>query len=193
MGYALSLLALKCPDPHAALSDLKIERTGGFCQYPDAPLSGYALPGGWYLVAGNHTAHRLLEPKVLELISRKYAVVACSIEEHVMFSSAEQWVGGAVIWRAVHDGVNDSRNLETSGTLPPSFQSIADARMAALEADGGDEAEVDHYFEIPLETARSIIGFKHDEEIPGLDYSRFDLLKDLDPPQRVNRRWKFWK
>jgi hypothetical protein len=193
MGYTLSLLALKCPDPDAALSDLKIERTGELCVYPRAPLSGYTLPGGWYLVVGNRAAHRLLEPRVLELISRKYPVIACSIEEHVMFSSAEQWLAGSVVWRAVHEGENGPRNLETSGTLPASFQSIADAHVAAQEADGGDEAEVDHYFRIPLEIARSIIGFKHDEEIPGLNYSGFDLLKDLDPARRVNRRWKFWK
>jgi len=143
------------------------------------------MPQGWYLVVANRCDHRFLQAKVLGPLSQNYRVVACSIEEHVMFSSAEEWVAGAMAWRAVHAGENGPMDLKTSGALPPSFQSMANALAAKQEAEGGKTAEVDHYFDIPLNAAKAITGFKHDEKVPGLDYEKFDLLQDQKPLQRV--------
>ena len=143
------------------------------------------MPRGWYLVVANRCDHRFLQAKVLGPLSQNYRVVACSIEEHVMFSSAEEWVAGAMAWRAVHAGENGPMDLKTSGALPPSFQSMANALAAKQEAEGGKTAEVDHYFDIPLNAAKAITGFKHDEKVPGLDYEKFDLLQDQKPLQRM--------
>ncbi len=143
------------------------------------------MPQGWYLVVANRCDHRFLQAKVLGPLSQNYRVVACSIEEHVMFSSAEEWVAGAMAWRAVHAGENGPMDLKTSGALPPSFQSMANALAAKQEAEGGKTAEVDHYFDIPLNAAKAITGFKHDEKVPGLDYEKFDLLQDQKPLQRM--------
>jgi hypothetical protein len=143
------------------------------------------MPQGWYLVVADRCDHRFLQAKVLGPLSQNYRVVACSIEEHVMFSSAEEWVAGAMAWRAVHAGENGPMDLKTSGALPPSFQSMANALAAKQEAEGGKTAEVDHYFDIPLNAAKAITGFKHDEKVPGLDYEKFDLLQDQKPLQRM--------
>jgi len=110
-----------------------------------------------------------------------------------MFSSAEEWVAGSLVWRAVHVGENGPIDLETSGALPPSFQSMADAIAAEQEADGGKTADVDHYFEIPLNAMKSITGFKHDEEVSGINYEKFDLLRDTSTPQDQKPWWKVWK
>ena len=143
------------------------------------------MPQGWYLVVANRCDHRFLQAKVLGPLSQNYRVVVCSIEEHVMFSSAEEWVAGAMTWRAVNAGANGPMDLKTSGALPPSFQSVANALAAKREAEGGKTAEVDHYFDIPLNAAKAITGFKHDEKVPGLDYQKFDLLQDQKPLQRM--------
>jgi hypothetical protein len=187
MGYSLSLLAVQCSDPDAALSGLNIVRTGQSCEYASKQLTGYAMPQSWYLVVANRCDYRFLRAKVLAPLSQNHRVVACSIEEHVMFSSAEEWVAGALAWRAVHAGENGPIDLKTSGTLPPSFQSMADELAAKQEAEGGKTAEVDHYFDVPLNAAKAITGFKHDEIVPSVDYQKFDQLQDQ------NRRWKLWK
>lgn len=184
MGYSLSVLAVQCSDPDVALSRLNIVRTGQTCEYACEQLTGHAMPQGWYLVVANCCDHRFLQAKVLGPLSQNYRVVACSIEEHVMFSSAEEWVAGAMAWRAVHAGENGPIDLKTSGALPPSFQSMANALAAKQEAEDGKTAEVDHYFDIPLNAAKAITGFKHDEKVPGLDYEKFDLLQDQKPLQR---------
>jgi len=187
MGYSLSLLAVQCSDPDKALSGLDTVRTGQFCEYACEKLTGYAMPQGWYIIVANRCDHRLLKAKVLGPLSRNYRVVACSIEEHVMFSSAEEWITGALTWRAVHAGENGPIDLKTSGALPPFFRSMADALAAEQEADGGKTADVDHYFDIPLNAAKVITGFKHDEKVSGVDYEHFDLLQDQKP------WWRVWK
>jgi hypothetical protein len=193
MGYSLSLLAVQCSDPDAALSALNIFRTGQTCEYASQQLTGYAMPQGWYLVVASRCDHRILKANVLGLLSQNYRVVACSIEEHVMFSSVEEWAAGALVWRAVHAGENGPIDLKTSGTLPPSFQPMADALMAKQEAEGGKTAGVDYYFDIPLNAARAIMGFKHDETVSGVDYDKFELLKDTSASEHRKPWWRVWK
>src|SRR5258708_40003917 len=101
-----------------------------------------------------------------------------------MFSSAEERVAGPRAWRAGHAGENGPIDLKTSGALPPSFQSMANALAAKQEAAGGKTAEVDHYLDMPLTPAKAITGFKHDERAPHLDYVKFDLLQEHRHLQR---------
>jgi len=193
MGYSLSLLAIQCSDLDATLSTLNIIRTGQSCEYACERLTGYALPRGWYLVVANRCDHSFLRPDVLGTLSQGNRVVACSIEEHVMFSSAEEWVAGAMVWWVAHSGGHDLTDLKTSATLPPGFQSMADALVAKQEQEGGKAAGVDHYFHIPLNAAKAITGFKHDEVGPGVDYEKFDLLKETTAPKHRRPWWKVWQ
>jgi hypothetical protein len=193
MGYSLSLLVVQCTDPDAALSALNIVRTGQSCEYACERLTGCALPQGWYLVVANRCDHRFLQANVLGLLSRNYRIVACSIEEHVMFSCAEEWVAGALRWRAVHVGEDGPIDLKTIGALPSSFQPMADAFAAKQQAECGETAAVDYYFEIPLNAARLITGFKHDENVPGLDYEQFDLLQEMNSSEHKRPWWKVWQ
>ena len=193
MGYSLSLIAVQCADPAQALSHLGIVRTGQFCEYAREPMSGCALPDSWFLIVARRCDSPFLKPMILGPLSDQSPVVACSIEEHTMFSSAEYWADGKMIWRAEHVGEDGPIHLKTSGVLPPDFETMAAAHKAQQEADGGEKAGVDHYFDIPLNAAKSVIGFKHDEEIPGVDYDKFEVL-DKAPTSKGNTPWWcFWK
>lgn len=109
-----------------------------------------------------------------------------------MFSSAEQWIGGAMLWRAEHIGENGPVNLKTSGLLPPTFQLMVDIQIAQQQAEGGEAATIDHYFDIPLIATKTIIGFKHDEEIPNVQYEKFDLLSQSGARKVGKYWWQFW-
>jgi hypothetical protein len=43
-----------------------------------------------------------------------------------------------------------------------------------------------------LSAAQDIMGFKHDEELPGVNYQQFDLLRETSP-QSQRPWWKVWK
>ncbi len=110
-----------------------------------------------------------------------------------MFSSAEYWAAGEQVWRAEHVGENSPVHLKTSGALPTGFEAMSAKFKDAQAAEGGDEAGVDHYFEIPLVAAREIIGFKHDEEIPGFEDEAFEILRKGRPSGDSKSWWRFWK
>lgn len=109
-----------------------------------------------------------------------------------MFSSAEQWIDGIRIWRAEHNGEHGPINIKTAGVLPLNFRKISETLIQEQQDDGGAQAGVDHYFDIPLQAAKAITGFKHDEEIAGIEYDRFDLLLDNDSGSSKNPWWRFW-
>ncbi|HRE71002.1 hypothetical protein [Accumulibacter sp.] len=170
MGYSLSILAVQTSDAVEALQQLGYVRTGQSCEYAREALSSYALRTNWFLIVARGCDSHFLQPKMLGPLSEHFPVVACSIEEHVMFSSAEYWAGGDQVWRAEHVGENSPIHLKTSGIPPRGFEVMAAEHKEAQEADGGEKAGVDHYFDIPLNAAKEVIDFKHDEDIPGVDY-----------------------
>lgn len=189
MGYSLSLLAVSTSDAAEALQRLGFVRTGQLCEFARESLSSYQLPTNWFLIVARGSEHRFLQPTVLGSLSEHFPVVACSIEEHVMFSSAEYWSGGNQLWRAVHVGENGPLHLQTSGILPPGFERMAAQLMPAQVAAGGAKADVDHYFDIPLNAAKEVSGFKHDEDFPGVNYEGFEVLREASP----SAWWRFWQ
>ncbi len=193
MGYSLSILAVQTSDAVEALQQLGYVRTGQSCEFAREALSSYALPTNWFLIVAHGCDSDFLQPKMLGLLSEHFPVVACSIEEHVMFSSAEYWAGGEQVWRAEHVGENSPIHLKTSGILPRGFEVMAAEHKQAQEADGGEKAGVDHYFDIPLNAAKEVIGFKHDEDIPGVDYEGFEVLRKTSLSSDSKPWWRFWK
>lgn len=192
MGTSLSLLAIHTSVPEVVLQHLGYIRTGQWCAYLREPLSGYTLPNHWFLIVARGCDNRFLRAKTLGPLSEHCPVVACSIEEHVLFSSAAYWAGGNQVWRVEHIGEAGSMHLQTSGALPPGFAAMAAAHKEAQEVAGGEKADVDHYFDIPLNAAKAIIGFKHDEDIAGVDYQRFEVLHKASSPTVSQPWWKFW-
>jgi hypothetical protein len=55
-------------------------------------------------------------------------------------------------------------------------------------AEGGDDAEVDYIFEIPLKVAQSLVGFKHDEECTHLLDNHLVVMSRAAPTGGFLRR-----
>ena len=55
----------------------------------------------------------------------------------------------------------------------------------STEQAAGD-SECDYLFDIPVETARSVAGYRHDEDVPGLSGEVFEVLARPGKPS-------FWK
>lgn len=198
MGYSLTLLAVQCAEPDEALRRLGCVRTGKTCEYAHEAISGYALPGNWFLIVamGGDEHELFLQPEILGPLSENYPLVTCSIEEHVMYSAAESWSCGSLVWRAEHIGESGPIHLKTSGALPPGFEAMAAEIKEMQDAEGGEHAGVDYYFDIPLMAAKSLMGFKHDEEIPGVNYDNFEIILSSTkspPPNNQKPWWLFWR
>jgi hypothetical protein len=186
MGYAISWLAVKDETPELVLQKLGLVPSDKMADHERARFKSRALPSEWFLVVMEGCDHKFIKPKSLALVSKNCDVVACSIEEHVMFSSAEQWTNGTRVWRAEHIGENGGMHLDTAGALPRDFQTIVEAQSALQRANDKQKAEVHHYIDIPLIAARNIVGFKHDE--PEFERGSFEVLESREK----KAWWKPW-
>ncbi|WP_445370098.1 hypothetical protein ACH518_00365 (plasmid) [Methylomonas sp. HW2-6] len=178
MGYALSWLAIKGKTVEAIHQQLGLSTTGKLSDYGHALVVGRQLHSGWYLMVAKGCDHKLISNVVVQHVSSNCTAIACSIEEHVMFSSSAEWNDGQQNWRIQHRGGDyGPTDLSFEGAPPELFSDLRVHYGSKQDAEGGKKAEVDWIFEIPLELAKSYVGFKHDEDIPGVEDGSFEILE----------------
>jgi hypothetical protein len=176
MGYAITWCAIREANAERFLRTLALSPTGEASEEPDSLISSAKLDTGWRLIWYNKYGCPFLAPTDLRRISTDYDVLLCLVDEHVMASSAELWSGGDRKWWLSHEGEDGPKGLEVEGEPPDSFPAIK-REMEKLQAEnGGDKANVDYLFEIPLKVAHSSVGFKHDEDCEHLVGNEFIAL-----------------
>ncbi|GAA0770461.1 hypothetical protein LRH25_32235 [Ideonella azotifigens] len=195
MGFNISWIAIMGATARQMTEDLGFTPTGKFATLASQPLQGAELPGKGYLVVARGDEHAILSPGFLAAHSEKHDIVACAVEEHVMHCQAACWRAGKMAWSAEHDGQESRRHLVTQGSLPASFDEILQAAKRLQDVEDSAAQEVDFFFEVPLQLAQSIAGFKHDEETPGLAGNGFETLASTrgQGPGRQSRWWEFWR
>jgi hypothetical protein len=189
MGYSLSWVAVKA-GPQAVYAALNVQPTGqrqrGFFDRPGMPdlSSAKRIPplprnlcaalhlGGRTIVIFNR---KELKDRQLAAVSRVAETIYCFVEEHVMVSVAALWRDGKQIWRVTHDGQEGVKHLSVEGDAPPALASIREKYVAKQAAE--TEEDVDHISDIPVELARELTGFRHDQEIFGASVEHFEMLK----------------
>jgi hypothetical protein len=158
----------------------------------EAKLSGCSLPDDWYLVVADGCDSEIVSSSRLSTLSIDCEAVAGSAEEHVMYSAAEAWRGGKRTWRIVHDAQKVSRHIECSGDPPAKYAVALDEAKMQQDVEDAGAKEVDFYFDIPLRVAKSIVGFKHDEDCPGVDYDCFTVIERAGSLHE-HSWWQWWK
>jgi hypothetical protein len=197
MGFSISWLAVRRKTPDVVLHELGLFRTGQLADYPNYPMVGRTLPNSWFLLVADRCDHELVGRNTLVRLSAGCEVVACSIEEHVMVCWSEGWLDGEHTWRLEHDAQRSILDIKSSGSPPGEFTTLATEYANRQRDAGGEKADVDYYFEIPLQTAKSIVGFKHDETTLGVEDGSFEVLIQLSAarqqPERANKPWwRIW-
>jgi hypothetical protein len=157
LGFSHSFVAVKGADRAQALERLGLA-DGGRTGDLDIILKGFGateLKGGWLLVGCDDFEFPQNAP--LAALSALGEVVSCCVEEHVMFSEARGFAGGAQAWRVTHDpeSARGGLDLQVEGEPPAAFAEIRD-RILAEQAAKGD---ADYVFDIPGRVAESLCGF----------------------------------
>jgi hypothetical protein len=143
---------------------------------------------------GDRCDHAIRSEPVLSELSFSASVIACSIEEHVMFMSSALF-GDQEIWSVQHRGGDcGDTDLVVKGLPPDNLKDLSARCFAAQESARSDSIGVDYVADIPMLLAKSIAGFKCDEINPETD-AAFRALHQ-EPTGLLARatrpRWKFW-
>lgn len=180
MGYSATWCAVPELKAEQFLGRLGLTPTGESEELPESLISAARLDTGWRVIWYAEYGCPFLRPQDLARLSVDHDLVLCQVEEHVMASSAELWSGGKRKWWLSHDGEEGPKGLDVDGDLPASFPAIRGELERAQIEEGGDKADVDYIFEIPLRVAQSIVGFKHDEDSTHVIGSEFEVLSKAD-------------
>jgi hypothetical protein len=181
MGFSITWCAVRERNADKFVQDLGLTPTGQTEEIPESLDCMAKLDTGWRLISHNKYDCPYLRPKELARLSVDQEVILCLVEEHVMASSAEFWSKGKRQWWISHEGECGPKGLDVDGNPPEVYPSIRKEMEASQLAKGGDKAEVDYIFEIPLEVAKSLVGFKHDEICPHIIGGRFEVMARAVP------------
>lgn len=186
MGYSISWLACRPLSFEAVLSRLSLRTTGRHDEFARSMISAQQIDDAWTLVVANRCDHEIVKAATLAGLSSGSEVIACTIEEHVMYALAECWRDGHRIWRIEHASEQGEKHLEVDGEPPDCLRQ----RLADAQRKHAEEGEVGWFFEIPLDFAKALVGFKHDEDHPLLERDGLRVLEPLVPERKW---WEFWK
>jgi len=182
MGYSLSWIAVKGRSSKELQQVLGFRSTGRHGNYGEHTLVGRQLRDGWHLLIANTCDDRIAQNTTLAHLSKGCQAVACSIEEHVMFSSCAFWNEGKKVWSVKHRGDRGVFDVVKSGNVPANYSLLKSELIEMQRSEGDENAGVDHVFELPLQLAKQLVGFKHDEELSG----SYEIL-ELNYLQRASR------
>lgn len=194
MGASLSWVVRIGASRDETLALMGLSPSGKRALLASQALQGLALPDGNYLVVARGCEHEIVSDRSLAALSTRSDVIACSLEEHVMCCDCSFWRHGRRLWRVEHDGQQSMRHLESEGELPAAFNDIRNRAEREQDAEDADAHEVDFFFEVPLQLARSLVGFKHDEPAAGIDLGAFETLVPAgEGIGNVRKWWQVWR
>ena len=191
MGFAISWVACHGKAPELLREEFGCRTTGKFGEHAD--LMGRILPSGWYVMIANRCDHPIVSAPVLSMISRGCSVIACSIEEHVMYCASSLWRHGEKDWGLEHQGDRDVSDLTVTGSPPEALQQIRQICADKQADEPRGRYSVDWFFEIPLEIAKDAAGFRHDKAIPGIEPESFEILEVIAGGLLASRTRPWWR
>ena len=161
MGFAISWVGVESNSKQAFLEKLKCEETEEIDACNEFPLTIASRPTGSSILWSN--SFLFPSRKQLKKISTEINLLHCQIEEHLMHSSAAMIEGGQEKWTLLHSSEQGLLHLDASGPVPSEFSDIKQHLLKLQEKEPPGSMGVDYIFDIPLEVAKSVCGFKHDE------------------------------
>lgn len=182
MGFALSWIGVRGKAPDSVLTELGYRRNGEREELPESPAVCAQLESGWFVVVLNNSSDAFdgtIDPAPL---SRGAEVITCMVEEHVMVSGFSHWKDGTRVLAVGHDAQRGIRHLDVEGSLPAEMQQIVDDAMRSQ-----DDGEADYVFDIAIEVAHRLTGFRHDYDLG--EGAMFDVLEKQPSADRRTSRW----
>ena len=165
MGFSISWLGFRdySMKDAAALFGREI---GESSEDFDAPINAYVSDKNWAIVILQPCSFPNPPYQYVAAISKGREVTVAHVEEHLMFARAELWRDGKNIWKVWHNGDQNVRDLHVMGDLPASFEALKQQCFSKQDEEDTKVAAVDFVFDLPLDLAAELTGFRHDEGAP---------------------------
>uniref|UniRef100_B0T086 Uncharacterized protein n=1 Tax=Caulobacter sp. (strain K31) TaxID=366602 RepID=B0T086_CAUSK len=161
MGFKISWIGFNGLEQAECLSRLGMIETPVVDEANEAPFSLAVLPNSWIILFANDFEY-VTEDR-LATLSRGATVIGCHIHEGIMYADAMLYNDGKAVWSLSHF-VGDGRfDLKTTGAPPGEIEQIRVKLIAEQKMNDEAHADTDFIFDIPVEAARLVTGYRHDQ------------------------------
>jgi hypothetical protein len=160
LGFKVSWIAFAALEKEAVLRLAGLRDTGKVDEFYEAQFLGAALPGGWYVLFVKDPLYTW--PERLSAFSAQCRLVACQVHEGIMWSASWGYAHGICEWALWHDSDEGGEHLSVEGKPPEAFTGIRDAAFKEQQVPQSGRFQIDYIFDIPVDTAQSVCGFRHD-------------------------------
>ncbi|HTT98118.1 MAG TPA: hypothetical protein VMF58_08710 [Rhizomicrobium sp.] len=189
MGFRICWLGFSGKRKADVLGALRAKDTGLLDEANESPMSIARLPNNWTIIWLNRFDHPLASEASIQSLSKNCTLVTAHVNESTMFSSTQLHANGAQLWSITHSAKEGMYNLQTSGTLPEFYSEISARLTGKQDQNGGDKSKVDYIFDVPVEVAKSVCGYRYN--LCRYDWGEpyFTTLRELGP----SASWQFWR
>lgn len=181
MGWMASWIAVQ-GQKEAVLEALSLEEDGERAE-PGGRAGQFrfaALPGNWCVVLADD--FDWASPQRVRDVSSVGLAVGCQFEDKVeMTSAAFAARGGVELWRVFHNSVKSIYRLDVSGKPPAELAAIRKDAFKQQDDHGGEASSADFVHDVPMELAKVVCGFRHDEP------ANFVLLRRSGVGEKTSR------
>lgn len=177
MGFKISWLAFQGLDKTQLLARLGMTDSGERDEVCESPFSLCESPTGWMILFANDFG--FADERRLTALSAGVRLLGCNIHEGLMYSSAALYENGEQKWAVTHDAQKERFNLNVSGQPPEALDTIRERLTGAQNAD--QDGDVDFIFDIPVELAQTLTGYRHDAYNPDDEAWAFTELRRPEP------------
>jgi hypothetical protein len=189
VGTSTSWISVAGPSLDELAEELGVVRTAQAPSQRGSAFEAATLEDGWVLFLEKLKRNGVVAgPQVLEQLSRRWRVVGCDEESHVMYSASSEWRDGREVWALVHAAENGIEHLEVRGSPPENWMLVRDEHLEQQER-AGDE-NVDYVYEIPLVVAQRVVGYRLETEMD----DQLDFIPLIKAPAGSASKpwWKLW-
>ena len=130
MGFNLTWVSVKDSHRMALLRALHLRPSGQLTVDLQDGVGGRTHGTDGYVIVAIDDRGSLLNPVLLEQLSRSVPLLVCHVHEGCMYSQAAEWSAGIEVWRVTYDG-DRSEPFEIAGHPPPALKDICAEKQAA--------------------------------------------------------------
>lgn len=160
MGFKISWLAFENVEKGRLLEELGFRDTAIRDEANESPFSAAQLKNGWSIIWSNDFEWAETQPVKLSFPGGR--AVSCQLHEGVMVSIAHGAQDGIERWSVSHDAQAGLMDLTIHGDTPAELAEVKSRLFAEQAQEDKTHAEVDLIFDIPIDLAEKITGFRHD-------------------------------
>jgi hypothetical protein len=186
MGFNLQWLAVKNKDTKIVLKNIGLKPLGQYEELPESDFNGIEI-NDWYLVSNNFVkyfetvenqnlddvpmvkecsvVYKHFTDEMIKDLSKNCEIVRFDASEYKMFSKVDFWEDGKNIWSVLHDYEYGKDHISIEGNPPEILNSIVNKFKKKQDEDR--EGDVDYIYEIPVELAKEVVGYRYDEDVDG--------------------------